>query len=432
MPVRLTPAEETEALKLGGSDIKFLLAREQVEESLQAKMFSVGITTMARFAAIAKDEDDLKKVLKDEFELDASVDLASRVKVAGVLVAFKAASSRSERVTEIEGEMSAKRLQKPLPMSEYTAMRMAWEQRYWPLEDSQTPGRSYVEKRCDDLESGDFRHEPLTSVLSREEDTSECFISFWDSAGQLQLKKGGSSVPEPSNPEALRRRLKLMGTLMMWLGMRHTNRPTLQNLNPQDIEDFLGYLLGEHVWLLTGRAADGSTVATPSWSQLLVYEAAIRRRAFSRMMTDNLTFKEALKESYKDPVTKERYFTTPLALAATNKRPLAFNDNFEGDRSWKTRKAKQGGKGNKGEKGGKGSKGEKGAGKGGKGTKGAKGGKGKGKGHNYCFAYNNSWERCRTRNCPYEHRCLKCGGRHPLYQCSNAESPAAETQGTPE
>ena len=432
MAISLTPQEEADALLKGSSDIKFLFAREAIDQSLQAMFFHVGITTMARFAAVAKDEQDIKKMLRDDFGLDATADLASRVKVAGVLVAFKAAQSRSERVTEIEGEMSAKRLQKPLAVSEYMAMRAAWESRFWPLEDSQTPGRSYVEKRCDDLESGDFRHEPLTSVLSREEDTSECFISFWDSAGQLQLKKGGTSVPEPSNPEALRRRIKLMGTLMMWLGIRHSNRPTLQNLNPQDFEDFLGYLLGEHVWLLTGKAADGSTVATPSWSQLLVYEAAIRRRAFSRMMTDNLTFKEALKESYKDPVTKERYFTTPLALAATNKRPLAFNDNdlALGDRSWKARKAR-GGKGEKG-KGGKGSKGDKGGGKGAKAGKGGKGGKGKGKGHNLCYAYNNSWERCRTKNCPFDHRCLKCGGKHPVYQCTNAENPASETQGATE
>ena len=189
MPIRLTAQEETDALLLGSSDIKFLFARETVEQPLQAKFFHVGITTMARFAAVARDEDDLKKMLRDEFELDAAADLASRVKVAGVLVAFKAAQSRSERVTEIEGEMSAKRLQKPLAMSEYVAMRTAWEQRYWPLEDSQTPGRSYVEKRCDDLESGDFRHEPLTSILSREEDTSECFISFWDAAA-IAAQKG--------------------------------------------------------------------------------------------------------------------------------------------------------------------------------------------------------------------------------------------------
>ena len=104
-------------------------------------------------------------------------------------------------------------------------MRLGWEAKFWPLEDSQTPGRSYIEKRSDDLEGGDWRAEPLTSVLSRDEDQTEGFVSFWDSAGQLQLKRGGTSVSEPSNSEALRKRIKLMGVGMMWLGLKHTNRP---------------------------------------------------------------------------------------------------------------------------------------------------------------------------------------------------------------
>ena len=113
MAISLTPQEEADALLKGSSDIKFLFAREAIDQSLQAMFFHVGITTMARFAAVAKDEQDIKKMLRDDFGLDATADLASRVKVAGVLVAFKAAQSRSERVTEIEGEMSAKRLQNP-------------------------------------------------------------------------------------------------------------------------------------------------------------------------------------------------------------------------------------------------------------------------------------------------------------------------------
>jgi len=75
------------------------------------------------------------------------------------------------------------------------------------------------------------------------------------------------------------------------------------------------------------------------------------------MESDGIPFREALKESYKDSVTKERYFTTPLALASVNKRPLAFNDNDFQQRSAKTAKNKgdKGGKGgNKGDKGGKG------------------------------------------------------------------------------
>jgi hypothetical protein len=201
----------------------------------------------------------------------------------------------------------------------------------------------------------------------------------------------------------------------MWLGLKHTYRSALQGLTPQDIEDYLSYLLGEHVWQLTGKAADGSTVLTPSWSQLLVYEMAIRKKAYNDM-ANGATLKDALKAAYRDPVTKERYFTTPLAMASGNRRPLAFNDDS------RQRPGHQKGQG-------KGVRQVKGKGKG-KGKKGGKGGK-KGK-HNYCYASNNSWERCRNKNCSFDHLCLKCGGKHPVYQCSNSEQPAGETQGSGE
>ena len=414
MAIRINAIEMAAALERGSSDLKFLMAREEIAEEIQAKFYHVGITSMAKFATIAENEAELKTLLKDSFELDASTDIAARVKVASIVVAFKAAQARTEKVAEIEGELQTKRLQKPLSAHEYQSMRLAWEAKFWPLDDSQTPGRSYIEKRSDDLEGGDWRAEPLTSVLSRDEDQTEGFISFWDASGQLQLKRGGTSVPEPGNSEALRKRLKLMGVGLMWLGLKHTNRPQLQGITPQDIEDYLSYLLGEHVWQLAGRSAEGSTVALPSWNQLLTYEYAIRKKTYHDML-NGCTFKQALKDSYRDPVTKERFFTTPLAMASSNRRPLAFND---GAQQLQGNHAKGKGKGVKQSKG-------KGKGKGKKG-KGQKLQKGK---HNYCYAFNNSWERCRNKGCTFDHLCLKCGGKHPVYQCTNTEQPASETQG---
>ena len=413
MAIILSPAEQSAALLRGSSDLKFLLAREEVDEDIQAKMFHVGITSMAKSATIAEDEKELKTLLKESFSLDSTTDILARVKVASITVAFKAARARTEKVAEIEGELQTKRMQKPLSAHEYQSMRMAWEGKYWPLDDSQTPGRSYVERRADELEGGDWRPEPLTAVLSRDEDQAESFISFWDAAGQLQLKRGGNSMPEPSNSEALRKRIKIMGVNMMWLGLKHTNRPTLQGVTPQDFEDYLGYLLGEHVWQLAGRSAEGSTVALPSWNQLLTYEFAIRKKAYNDMAA-GVPFKQALRDAYKDPVTKERFFTTPLAMSSSNRKPFAFNDG-------ETRQRTDSGKGK-----GKTSKGSKNKGKG-KGKKGKVEKRGK---HNYCYAFNNSWERCRNKNCTFDHLCIKCGGKHPVYQCTNAERPAAETQGS--
>ena len=413
--VNITPQEAEAAMERGSSDLKFLLAREDVGAELQAKLFHVGITTVAKFSTIADTAAELKTMLKDDFGLDSAADLQSRVLVASILVAFQAARVRTEKFAEVEGDLNAKRLQKPLATSDYQAMRKSWETKWWPLEDNQAPGRSYMEKRADELESGDFRAEPLTVVLSRDEDQTDCFTSFWDSAGQLQLKKGGTTVAEPHNSEALRRRIKLMGVSLMWLGIRHTNRGYLQGISPQLFEDYLSYLLGDFVWQLTGKAADGSTVMTPAWSQLLVYEFSIRKQAYHLMANGEGTFSECLKTAMRDPTTKERFFTTPVALSASLKRPLAFNDDGAGKRSKNKGRSKGQGKG-KPSGGGKGD-GKQGKNKGGKGRSGP------------CYAYNNHWERCRNTNCKFAHVCSKCGGKHPVYQCSNGQAPAQETQG---
>ena len=42
--------------------MKFLLAREEVTEELQAKLFHVGITTVAKFSTIAETQTELKEV----------------------------------------------------------------------------------------------------------------------------------------------------------------------------------------------------------------------------------------------------------------------------------------------------------------------------------------------------------------------------------
>ena len=418
-PINITPQEAAAAMEKGSSDLKFLLAREEVTEDLQAKLFHVGITTVAKFSTIAENQAELKQVLKDDFGLDSSADLQARVLVASVLVAFQSSRARTERFAEIEGDLNAKRLQKPLATSDYQAMRKAWETKWWPLEESQAPGRSYMEKRADELESGDFRAEPLTMVISREEDQSECFLSFWDSAGQLQLKKGGGSAAEPHNSESLRKRITIMGVCLMWLGIRHTNRSYLQDINPQLFQDYLTYLLGDFCWQLTGKAADGSTVMTPAWSQLLIYEFSIRKQAYHLVSNGEGTFSECLRRAMKDPTTKERFFTTPVAMAASVKRPLAFNDDQSGKRSRGNPKGRGKGKGKE-------HSGNKGEGKHGKGKQGGKGQRGP------CYAYNNHWERCRISNCKFAHVCSKCGGKHPIYQCSNAQAPAGETQGNGE
>ena len=67
MPIRLTADQRIEALTKGGSDLVFLLGAESVDTDFQAKLFSIGVTDVPKFSVLAKDEDELRDLLKEDF-----------------------------------------------------------------------------------------------------------------------------------------------------------------------------------------------------------------------------------------------------------------------------------------------------------------------------------------------------------------------------
>ncbi len=435
MPLILSQAEKAAALLKGSAELSFLLGAESVDTDSQAKLFHIGVTTIPKLAVLAADDGEFRTLLKDEFGLDKDADLDTRVKVGNLLIAFQRSQSRTAKESELEAEYAAKRMTRPLKTTEYGGMRAAWEARWWHLDDKVTPARSYLEERCDQLESGDFHVESLSKVINREEDQESSVQTFFDGTGKLQIRKGSTEVPLPSNPEQLRARVKLWGVGLQMIALKHTNQPALQDLNPQDVEDYLTYMLGEYVYGLTGKTATGDTVAAPSWGQLLIYEQQVRKKMYQLMTESGVKAPDALKQAFRDPVVKERHFTTPVALSATSKKPFDSYYNGKGEGKGKG----NGGK-NRSKSGGKGSGprmfpyagkgGGKGSGKGG-GKPNEKGqGKVQEKGGRFgeCYPYNNHWEHCSRRNCPFPHVCSRCGGRHPAYRCNNNGS-GPETQG---
>jgi len=120
----------------------------------------------------------------------------------------------------------------------------------------------------------------------------------------------------------------------------------------------------------------------------------------------------ALRKAWQDPVTKDRYFTTPLCLKRA-RTPSEYDEPAK----WAKKE---------------GEKGEKGKGKGkykkkGKGNGGAKGRGGgpidcKSKtpdGKLICYKFNNESEECRRVKCQYLHVCGKCYKDHPVFRCPN-------------
>ena len=63
-------AELADKLAKGASELRFLLTQHKVADDIQGELYTNGVDTVAKFAAAASDEADLKKMLKDSFSID--------------------------------------------------------------------------------------------------------------------------------------------------------------------------------------------------------------------------------------------------------------------------------------------------------------------------------------------------------------------------
>ena len=88
----------------------------------------------------------------------------------------------------------------------------------------------------------------------------------------------------------------------------------MKDLDPFLFQYYTEYLLGEHVWGLEAKRADGSRAGGPSWTLLLSYEHEMRQHAYSAVCNEGKTLKEALTAAMNSPIIKDRYFTTPLSM----------------------------------------------------------------------------------------------------------------------
>ena len=441
-PIVLSADEAQEAMDKGSSEIRFLFDKEGVSKRVQAILFHCGAVSLGKYSVFFKDDEDLRTVAKGELDLDPTTSLAVRAELAGLILSFHQAKTRTEEVDKLAGELDARRQTKPLLGTEYAVMRNAFETKFYRLEDYEIPARSYIEKRIAELEAGELRAESLKIVLSKEQDMEESLIPSWDNAGNMRLKRSTLEMDEPANPEELRKRITLMINGLVFISLQHTNRKELTGVTPELANKYCAFLLGDHIWGFIAKDEEGRTIASPNWNLVISYEMAIRKRAYKFIYEDGQSFPEALKQAWYDTLTKDRHFTTPLAIAAaTGSRKVDISGGgkraYEVEESGQRKalrntsgKAAGGGKG-KSRGGGKGGKGS------GRGSKGLEVPKGCARttpdNKPLCYGYNDFKVRCRNPKCAYEHLCGLCFQKHPMYACNgrskfNSEKKP-ETQG---
>ncbi|CAE7519614.1 unnamed protein product [Symbiodinium sp. KB8] len=117
-------------------------------------------------------------------------------------------------------------------------MRQAFAAKFGELEDKHIPAKEFIEKKLGELESGEFRAEPLTEIISRDEVDPDTLLPHWDS-----LKKGGSKTAMPSAPEQLRLRLTVLQNTLIMIQLRRPGRRELEDVTFALFEKYKEYLL---------------------------------------------------------------------------------------------------------------------------------------------------------------------------------------------
>ena len=389
------PLTREEAMAKGSAELKFIFAKNEVEDAIQVRLFEHDITTLNKFSSFFRDEGDLVQVLNAEFHVDAAAGLRQRAQVAAVMCAWKESQTKIRRQAEVEAEMDTREWTKPIPTGDYVILRNVFQDAHGTIEDKVTPAKEYLEKKLQELENGEFRAETLSEVISKDEVDPDVLMPVFDSKGNLSVKKGSSTVPLPSGPEQLRRRLSVMQNAIIMLALKHKGREEIQDVSKELFDRYKDYLLGDYCYGLTSTDLQGNQIMSPPWSLVLSYEQAIRKQACKLMISDRLKMGAALETAWKCPTTKERHFITPLALFAKRSYPASSG-------AWEP-KGYQKGKGK---------------------TK----GKGKGTtpdGQKICFRFNLG--KCSYAKCKFGHFCNKCFKKgHNALNCKQEAKTSQE------
>eukprot|EP00435_Cladocopium_sp_Y103_P044554 s1729_g12.t1 len=381
------PRTLAESLQLGSSDLRFTLSRNDVPDTMQAHFFENGVTTVSKFSAFFRDEAGLIAVMRNDFNVDSAASLADRAQVASVICSWKDTVTKAKRQAEVEAEMNSREWTKPIPVGDYVQLRNFFQKSVGHVEDRVMPAKEYLEKKLQELENGEFRAEPLSEVVSKDEIDPDVLTPIFDSKGSLTVKKGSSTVAMPSGPEQLRRRLSVMQNCLMMLALKHVNREEIQDVSKDVFDRYKDYILGDYVWGLSSTDLNGQQIQTPPWSLVLSYEHSVRKRAYSLMLSEHLMLGAALERAWKCPTTKERHFITPLALYSK--------------RSYSSVQTSANNTGNAGKWN------PKGKGKSKSKAKGSQKGSGTGpNGEKICYRFNAG--KCSYSKCKFEHICSKC------------------------
>lgn len=172
-----------------------------------------------------------------------------------------------------------------LPKSKHLEMRVAYSAVHRELDEYETPAPALIETKLDQMEDGELKVEALKDLLSTQEAGYQHYQDARDMPdGTIKLKQGKASGKTPQDPEQLRTKLRLLGTMWEMIRIKAPSRAYLKGYPPHLWSEYADWLLGQDVWHMDVTAPGGNEVRRADWSTLLDLDNQIRKHVITMSM----------------------------------------------------------------------------------------------------------------------------------------------------
>ena len=298
------------------SDLQYIWDDSEVSLDLQYKL-AQHYKSLRVFISIAESTTDVRTALRTDFQIDAAAGAEHRAETARVVSAWVAGKQLYEKETELQAESKVMGLPRNLQHSERQAMLRAVEGTIGVLADHDTPSAEYLALKVEECENGEITAVTLDEITSQTQKTTASLQTSLDTSGHVRVVKNKTKGSLPSNTEEFRQALKLEAVTWLCMASKFKSKHWLAGLKMDHFQRYVEYILGDRVNSIKVPVDNQQLALKPSWALVLQYEHRLRREACKLVNRGEQSLGDALLKVIKDPDLKEAFFTTPLALTAS-------------------------------------------------------------------------------------------------------------------
>ena len=207
-----------------------------VSEEIQGKVYKCGFTSVRIYAGLDDTKEAVRKGLAKELPLDYEASADNRVAMALLLSVWETCRTQLTVQTRV------------VPTTEYAAMRQAIENIHGALRDKESPSKSLVAQKLEQIEDNAPHVEDLRDVTSLEDSQVGAYETVIDPASTfLRIKPGKTIASPPANAEQLRLRHRRIGLTWEMLRTKHLARPWLPERCLDGFRKLSDHILGERI-----------------------------------------------------------------------------------------------------------------------------------------------------------------------------------------